>query len=223
MFWDGRSKNVETQAKQPFLNLKEMGMPNAAAVVTAVKQLPEYNNYFTAAFPNEYQPITFSNIANALGAFERKLMTPNSKFDQFIRGNKNALSDEQLIGLEVFLREGCASCHNGPLLGGQDMHLNEDYPNTPDGDNFEFRKKLGNTYKVKISPLQNITKTAPYLHDGRYPTLEASLNSRLDAYMIREVGIHDTVELHHNELKAMIAFFASLTGTINQDYIKIPK
>ncbi len=78
---------------------------------------------------------------------------------------------------------------------------------------------LGNTHKFKISPLRNIARTGPYLHDGRYRTLHDSLRERLIAYMIREASIRDTVDLAEGELDALVAFMDSLTGQIDKDYI----
>jgi len=105
------------------------------------------------------------------------------------------------------------------LLGGQDIHLIENYPDTPAGDRFEFRKRLGNTHKFKIAPLRNIARTGPYLHDGRYRTLQDSLSERLIAYMIREAGIRDTVDLAEGELEDLVAFLDALTGQVDRDYV----
>ena len=145
--------------------------------------------------------------------FQRKLLTPDSRFDRFIAGASDALSETELLGLEVYLREGCASCHAGPLMGGQDILLIEDYLGNPMGDRFEFRKKLGNSHKFKLSPLRNIGVTAPYLHDGRYASLAESLGGRLTAYQVHEAGITDTVEFSDTEFSALLAFLGSLTVT----------
>jgi cytochrome c peroxidase len=106
-------------------------------------------------------------------------------------------------------------------LGGQDIHLIGNYPDTRAGDRFEFRKRLGNTHKFKVAPLRNIARTGPYLHDGRYQTLHDSLGERLIAYMIREAGIRDTVDLAEGELDDLVVFLDALTGQIDRDYIAI--
>jgi cytochrome c peroxidase len=196
-----------------------MDMPDEASVVAVVAKDPRYQSLFAQAFPDTSMPISFTNLSAALGAFERRLITPDAAIDRFIEGDRNALSEQQLRGLGVFMREGCASCHAGPLLGGQDIHLIEKYPDTRAGDRFEFRKRLGNTHKFKVSPLRNIARTAPYLHDGRYPTLHAAMKNRLIAYMVREAGIRDTVDLAEGELDALVAFLGSLTGQIDREYI----
>jgi len=194
-------------------------MPDETSVVAAVSKNPLYQELFSRAFPDSSTPISFTNLAAALGAFERRLITPDAAIDRFIKGDRSALSEQQLRGLGVFMREGCASCHAGPLLGGQDIHLIEEYPDTRAGDQFEFRKRLGNTHKFKVAPLRNIARTGPYLHDGRYPTLHAALGVRLIAYMVREAGIRDTVDLAAGELDALVAFMGSLTGQIDREYI----
>jgi len=218
-FWDGRAANVEKQAREPLLHPLEMAMPDEASVVAVVAGDHRYQSLFAQAFPDAPTPISFTNLSAALGAFQRRLMTPNAAIDRFIAGDRSALSAPQLRGLGVFMREGCASCHAGPLLGGQDIHLIENYPNTRAGDRFEFRKRLGNTHKFKIAPLRNIARTGPYLHDGRYPALRDSLEERLVAYMIREAGIRDTVDLAEGELDDLVAFLGSLTGQIDREYI----
>ena len=218
-FWDGRAASVEAQAREPLLNPIEMAMPDEAAVVAAVAGDPRYQDLFSRAFPDASPAISFTNLTAALGAFERRLLTPDAPIDRFIAGDRSALSERQLRGLNVFFREGCASCHAGPLLGGQDIHLIENYPDTPAGDRFEFRKRLGNTHKFKIAPLRNIARTGPYLHDGRYRTLQDSLSERLIAYMIREAGIRDTVDLAEGELEDLVAFLDALTGQVDRDYV----
>jgi cytochrome c peroxidase len=218
-FWDGRVANVEKQAREPLLHPDEMAMPDEASVVAAIRKDPRYQSLFARAFPDTSMPISFTNLSAALGAFERRLITPNAAIDRFIAGDRSALSEQQLSGLGVFMREGCASCHAGPLLGGQDVHLKADYPNTRAGDQFEFRKRLGNTHKFKVAPLRNIARTGPYLHDGRYPTLHAALRNRFLAYMVREASIRDTVDLAEGELDALVAFLGSLTGQVDREYI----
>ena len=217
--WDGRAATVEEQARKPFLHPREMDMPDEASVVAVVSKNPRYQDLFSRAFPDSSTPISFTNLSAALGAFERRLITPNAAIDRFVAGDREALSGQQLRGLNVFLREGCASCHAGPLLGGQDIHLIQEYPNTAAGDRLVFRKRLGNTHKFKVAPLRNIARTGPYLHDGRYPTLHDALRERLIAYMIREASIRDTVDLAEGELDDLVAFLGSLTGQVDRDYI----
>src|SRR4051794_22660616 len=115
-FWDGRAANVEEQAKGPILNPIEMGMPSGAAVVAVLKAIPGYLTAFKDAFPNEADPVTYDNLGRAIGAFERKLVTPG-RWDKFLGGDKNALTGPEKEGLKTFLNVGCMVCHTGPLLG----------------------------------------------------------------------------------------------------------
>ncbi len=116
-FWDGRAPNVEEQAKGPVLNSIEMAMPDEEAVLAVLHSIAGYAPLFAAAFPEDEDPITYHNMALAIGAFERRLVTP-SPFDAFLAGDGDALSDAQLRGLSTFIEVGCITCHNGPVIGG---------------------------------------------------------------------------------------------------------
>jgi cytochrome c peroxidase len=116
-FWDGRAADVEEQAKGPVLNPVEMAMPAAPVVVKVLESMPEYVDLFTRAFPNDRKPVTYDNMARAIGAFERKLMTP-SRWDKYLKGDKTALTPEEQAGFKVFVAVGCRTCHAGALLGG---------------------------------------------------------------------------------------------------------
>src|SRR5688572_17008558 len=130
-FWDGRAADVEEQAKGPILNPAEMAMPNADTVVRRLESIPGYKAAFSKAFPGEAKPITYDNVGLAIGAFERKLVTP-SRWDAYLEGDKTALRPEELEGLKVFTNVGCMVCHTGNLLGGnsyQRVGAVEPWPN----------------------------------------------------------------------------------------------
>ena len=116
-FWDGRAADVEEQAKGPVMNPVEMAMPAEPVVVNVLESMPEYVNLFTRAFPNEKKPVTYDNMAKAIGAFERKLTTP-SRWDKYLKGDKTALTPEEMAGFKAFTAAGCQMCHAGALLGG---------------------------------------------------------------------------------------------------------
>ena len=116
-FWDGRAPSVEEQAKGPVLNPVEMGMPSADFVVQVLRSIPGYVEAFKAAFPGETDPVTYENFGRAVGAFERKLLTP-SRFDDYLKGDKKALTAQEVKGYETFAKTGCVTCHNGPAIGG---------------------------------------------------------------------------------------------------------
>jgi len=121
-FWDGRAKDVEEQAGMPILNPVEMHVPDKATLVTRLKKDENYNKLFAVAFPKDKDALTYNNIQNAIGAFERTLMTP-SKFDEFIAGKANALSKEEKEGLSLFIKTGCTTCHAGVVLTKLLIHM----------------------------------------------------------------------------------------------------
>ena len=116
-FWDGRAENVEQQALGPILNPKEMAMPASEAVIERIATIPEYVALFIRAYPKTPDPVTYTNVGRAIGAFERQLLTP-SRFDRFLAGDAKALSAREKRGLKRFLEIGCATCHAGPAMGG---------------------------------------------------------------------------------------------------------
>lgn len=172
-FWDGREPDVEAQAGGPILNPVEMAMPNEDAVVKRLTGTDEYPDLFANAFPNEQNPITYENLKKAIGAFERKLITP-SKFDDYIAGNDNALNEKEKEGLQTFINSGCVSCHSGSLLGGhmyQKFGLFGNYweytkSEKVDNGRFDVTNNESDKYIFKVPSLRNVEKTAPYFHDG---------------------------------------------------------
>ena len=115
LFWDGRAASLEAQALGPLVNPVEMGMPSFDAVVARVEENPEYVEAFSGVF-GDGKPITINNIAKALAAFERTLITPQSPYDRFIRGEDRALTPQQLRGMALFATVGCRNCHLDPTF-----------------------------------------------------------------------------------------------------------
>ena len=216
-FWDGRAPSVEEQAKGPVLNPVEMGMPSADFVVKVLKSMPGYVEAFKAAFPGEADPITYDNFGKAVGAFERKLLTP-SKWDAFLKGNKDALSAEEKKGFGTFVKTGCVTCHNGVAVGGmmyQKLGLVKAWPDLKDQGRGEVTKTAGDSFFFKVPSLRNITETGPYLHDGSVKTLEEMV-SRMAEYQLGKT-------LSDEEVASIITFLKSLKGDLPTDYIKAPK
>jgi cytochrome c peroxidase len=206
-FWDGRAATVEDQAKGPILNPIEMAMPSEAAVLAAVGSIPEYAAKFSAAFPDAKPALTYDNLAAAIAAFERRLVTP-APFDDFLQGKVAALGEEQLRGLQLFLDVGCTQCHTGPGLGGtmyQKLGSVKPYE-TKDAGRFDATKNEADRGVFKVPILRNIEKTAPYFHDGSVATLEEA---------VRLMTLHQTTKgtLTPDEMNALLAFLRSLTGT----------
>jgi cytochrome c peroxidase len=215
-FWDGRAADVEAQAKGPILNPVEMAMPAEPEVVARLQAVEGYRKAFAAAFPGETDPITYDNLARAIGAFERKLVTP-SPFDDFLAGNDKALTTEQQEGLAVFLDTGCTVCHSGAVIGGQmyqKLGLVKPYPTQDPG-----RAKIsGNEAErgfFKVPSLRNSAKTAPYFHDGSVATLEQASRLMAEYQLGRTLTDADVTKL--------VAFLGSLTGAIDPDYTREPK
>ncbi len=214
-FWDGREPDVEAQAKGPVTNPVEMALADSAAADTVLRSIPGYAPLFAAAFPGEDNPVSFDNMAIAIGAFERRLMTP-SRFDDFLSGDEAALSAAEESGLKRFVDSGCAACHLGPLLGGsiyQKLGLVHEYE-TEDTGRMQVTGKESDRKFFKVPSLRNITKTGPYFHDGSVNTLE-------DA--VKKMAWHQLgKELSDIEVAEIVTFLGSLEGTIDAGIIAMP-
>lgn len=215
-FWDGREPDVEAQAKGPVLNPVEMAIKDAGAAVKIIKSIPGYKAMFAAAFPAKKGEITYDNYGIAVGAFERKLVTP-APIDEFMAGKLDALNPKQLKGLELFSTR-CVTCHMGPGFGGaiyQKLGLIKPYE-TKDMGRFEATKNEADKYLFKVPSLRNITKTAPYMHDGSIATLKE---------MVNVMAVHQTGQgaLTDEEMDQVLAFLDSLTGKIPTELIAKPE
>ena len=177
-FWDGRADTVEEQALGPILAAGEMAMPNAETVVSVLKSDPTYIAEFNRAFPGETDSLTFQNVGIAIGAYERTLVTP-SKWDEFLKGDDSALTDDQKRGLNTFVEVGCTGCHNGSLLGGNTymkLGLVRPWPNQSDVGRVAVTKNESDTMVFKVAGLRNSTETAPYFHDGSAASLGEAIS-----------------------------------------------
>jgi cytochrome c peroxidase len=203
-FWDGRAANLKEQAKGPVLNPIEMAMPSEPEVLARLRQHREYPALFKKAFPNDADPITYDNFAEAVAAFERTLIT-RDRFDDFQKGSNAALKGDELKGAHLFLTIGCTTCHNGPVIGGQmfmKLGLVHPYP-TKDEGRFEVTKDPDDKFKFKVPMLRNIAITGPYFHDGSIKTLEEA---------VRKMAYHQLdKQLTDTEVKQIVAFLNTLT------------
>ncbi|MCL5742733.1 MAG: cytochrome-c peroxidase [Acidobacteria bacterium] len=215
-FWDGRAANVEEQAKGPVLNPVEMAMPAEKQVVAVIKSMPEYVVAFKAAFPKDKDPVTYGNMALAVGAFERKLVTP-SRWDKFLAGDQTALSESEKAGFNLFVDSGCNACHMGAFVGGsmyQKLGVVKPYPDESDPGRAKVTKSEGDKMMFKVPALRNVEKTGPYFHNGKVATLDDAV-AQMGEY---ELG----KQLKPEEVKSIVAWLATLTGEIPADYIKPP-
>ncbi len=215
-FWDGRAADVEEQAKGPVMNPVEMAMPSEKQVVAVLKSMPEYVQAFGKAFPGEKDPVTFDNMAVAIGAFERKLLTP-SRWDKFLRGDQAALTPAEKAGFNTFAAAGCTACHAGTYLGGnlyQKLGVTKPYPDQSDLGRYQVTKAESDKMFFKVPSLRNIEKTGPYFHTGKVATLEQA---------VAEMGDYELARpLSQAEVQSIVTWLKSLTGDLPADYIKPP-
>ena len=215
-FWDGRAHDVEAQAKGPVLNPVEMAMPSEQVVIAVLGSMPGYVEAFKKAFPGEAKPITYDNVGKAIGAFERKLITP-SRWDAFLRGDEGALTAEEKAGFTMFTETGCQVCHAGALVGAasyQRLGAAKPYPRADDPGRFRVTHADADRSVFKVPSLRNVQKTGPYFHDGKTATLWAA---------VRDMGEYQLGRtLTDNEVGQIVTFLRTLTGQLPTDYIKEP-
>lgn len=208
-FWDGRAKDLMEQAKGPIQASVEMNN-TPEKVVATLKSIPQYVEMFKKAFPKDKDPVTFDNVALAIEAFEATLLTPNSRFDKFLKGDTKVLTKEEKEGLKLFMEKGCASCHSGVTLGGN-MYAPFGLAQKPSADlvagdrgRFEVTKSPSDDYVFKVPSLRNIELTYPYFHSGKVWTLE-------DAIAVMGT-LQYGIKLTDDEIKKIAAFLRTLTG-----------
>ncbi len=178
MFWDVRSKSLESQSLEPLLAMEEMRGKRftkeeiLAEVTTRLKNIPEYVSLFEEAFINEQEPINTENLAKAMAAFERTLITNNSRFDQYLKGDSEAISLSEKEGFKVFNEAGCGNCHNGAMFSDFKPHV-LGVPTNPKLSTFD--KGIGEEYGFRTASLRNLRFTAPYMHNGQFNTLKEVL------------------------------------------------
>lgn len=176
-FWDGRAADLIEQAKGPLLNPVEMSMRSPEDVVNRLKSETDYADAFARAFPDQAEPITFDNVARAIAAFERTLITP-SRFDRYLTGDKKALSPQEQRGLHRFVNTGCIQCHNSYPVGGrslQKLGIFHAYKNREDLGRWNVTHLAEDKYYFKVPMLRNVTHTQPYFHDGKVPQLQEAV------------------------------------------------
>ena len=208
-FWDGRAADLAEQAKGPVQASVEM---NATPdhVVNTLKSMPDYVDFFAKAFPNEADPVSFDNMAAALEAFESTLVTPNSRFDQFLAG-KDSMDDLEIKGLDLFINKGCVACHSGINVGGQGYfpfgvikRPGADILPPDDKGRFAVTETASDEYVFRASPLRNVALTAPYFHSGEVWDLELAVAIMGSSQLGQE--------LNEEEVKAITAWLRTLTG-----------
>jgi cytochrome c peroxidase len=209
-FWDGRAEDLMEQAKGPIQASVEMNSDPARAVAT-LRSIPEYVEWFEAAFPGEADPVTFDNLARAIEAFEATLITPGARFDRYLEGELDALTPVEREGLADFVNTGCAACHNGVNIGGRSYHPfgvverpGADILPPGDRGRYEVTRTAADQYVFKAPSLRNVELTPPYFHSGAVWSLEESVAVMSAA----QLG----TELTPDQAASIMAFLRTLTG-----------
>lgn len=218
-FWDGRAASLEDQAKGPILAGVEMGMPSEAAVIARLKKIPGYVAQFNTVFGGK-DSLTYDNVAKAIAAFERTLITPNSAVDRYLKGDKAALSSAAKRGMKLVESVGCTACHTGPNYAGpaglpvgqgfyQKFPL---YPSKYDKQ-YDLKADLGRhevTHDAadknvwRVPTWRNVALTAPYFHNGSVATLDEAVRVMAKSQLDRV--------LSEAEVADIVAFLNGLSG-----------
>ncbi|KAF1690308.1 cytochrome-c peroxidase [Pseudoxanthomonas taiwanensis] len=216
-FWDGRASDLKEQAKGPVQASVEMNN-TPERVEATLRSIPAYVEAFKRAFPGEREPVSFENMARALEAFETTLLTPDSRFDQFLAG-RNSLDAAELRGLSLFIEKGCVACHSGPNFGGQAYYPfgvverpGADVLPADDKGRFAVTNTASDEYVFRAAPLRNVELTAPYFHSGKVWDLGQA------------VAIMGSSQLGHEldaaEVESITRFLKTLTG--RQPQVTVP-
>lgn len=210
-FWNGRADSLEAQIDLVIDNSMEMGS-KWADVVTKVAHDAHYRRAFAASYGDG---VTKANIQNAIATFERTLITPNSRFDKYLRGDRNAISDAEKTGYAKFKQYGCVACHQGVNVGGNmfqkfgvmgDYFENRGKPTEADLGRYLVTKEEDDKHVFKVPGLRNVALTAPYLHDASAKTLEDAVDVMF-RYQLGRVGSRE-------DKVAIIKFLNTLTGEL---------
>ena len=201
-FWDGREPDLEGQALGPIEADVEMAMD----LDSALERLTDFDLYqqkFANAYPDDEDPINADNLAKALASFQRTLNTPNSPFDRYLRGDMEALNEQEKDGMVAFVDNGCAACHSGPALTDSNFHRIQ-VPGSEDVGRYEVTGDEDDMYRFRTPTLRNVAVTYPYMNNGATETLEESV-----AIMGREMLGRDFEE---QTVADITAFLHTLTG-----------
>ena len=217
-FWDGRAPLLEDQAKGPVANPVEMGMKDVETAMERVRKIPGYKAYFDRAFGEN--SMTVDNAARAVAAFERTLITPNSAYDKYVKGDKQAMTEQQIRGMDKFASSGCTSCHSGAAFNGPQMKPGEGFftkfPTFADNEYVAKYKLADDKGREQVTgneadanmfrtqTLRNITDTAPYFHNGSVNDLAEAVRVMAKTQLNKDLSDADVNDI--------VAFLGALTG-----------
>lgn len=207
--WDGRAKTLEDQIDGPITNATEMGS-DWPSVISKLKEDGHYAPLFSEIYA---KGITKESVKDALAMYERSLITPNSRFDRYLRGEQNALNAEEKSGYQKFKSFGCSSCHQGVNIGSNlyqkfgvfvELEATGKKDKKLDMGRFLVTHDSKDKFVFKVPSLRNIALTAPYFHDGSADTLEEAVKTM----GLFQLGRH----LNEDEIKQIVSFLETLTG-----------
>ena len=211
-FWDGRAASLEEQAAGPVTNPIEMGMKSWDDVVARLKSIEGYQPAFEQAFGKD--SISKDNATKAIAAYERTLITPNSPYDKYVEGDKAALTEQQVRGMEKAVALGCTSCHSGPAFNGAgsfqrfpvngNAYFEAQYHFSKDKGLAEVTKNEADAHLWKVPTLRNVALTAPYFHNGSVKTLDQAVTLMAKLQLGKD--------LSKDEAADIVAFLNALTG-----------
>lgn len=217
-FWDGRAPSLEEQAKGPIVNSLEMGMANHDVVVDLISKVPEYLKEFEKVFGKG--PVNIEKLVQAIAAYERTLVTPNSPYDRFLAGDKKVLDDSAIRGWRLVSSSGCLACHSGPMFNGPEQKMGQGFyqkfPLIPDAEleakykfsddpgRFEVTHQIADRNMFRVPTWRNVAVTAPYFHNGSVATLDEAIRIMAKTQTGRELLPADVSDI--------VAFLKSLTG-----------
>lgn len=204
-FWDGRAKDLKEQAGGPIANPKEMAFTHELTV-SVLSSIPQYQARFKKLFVTD--KIDMGMVTTAIAAFEETLVTPDSRFDKWLKGDKQALSQTELEGYKLFKESGCTGCHNGAAVGGgsfQKFGIFETYKtmNKAEG-RFAVTGNDDDRFVFKVPTLRNVELTYPYFHDGAVETLEEAVDTMGRIELSRKFTKEENAKI--------VALLKSLTG-----------
>ncbi len=220
-FWDGRAESLEAQAAGPVTNPIEMGMKSWDEVVARLNSIEGYKKAFADAFGGN--AISKDTATKAIAAYERTLITPNSPYDQYTTGDKSAMTEQQVRGMNKVAELGCTGCHSGPAFNGPGMF--QKFPTFSNGAYqamYHFNKDLGlaevtkkpdDEHMFKVPTLRNIALTAPYFHNGAVKTLDEAVKVMAKLQLNKD--------LSKEEIADIVAFLNALTGEFPEQ--KMPR
>ncbi len=202
-FWDGRAKDLKEQVHFPIQNPVEMG--NTIDNLIETLNQSHYKKEFSAIYK---EGITKENIADAIAEFEKTLITPNSPFDKYLMGDKEAINEKQKEGYSLFKQKGCIACHHGKNIGGN--MYNKFGIIVPIKDSnlglYNVTKNENDKYFFKVPSLRNVAKTAPYFHNGSVKSLKKAVYLMAKHQLGRPMS--------EEEANKIVAFLESLNGEL---------